>query len=112
MDISEFTPRQREVIVEMCKGKANKEIARELGMAEATVKLHLTEIFRTMGVSSRARAIILASDLPVTNREFVELTDLDILKEFTEATFNTMNSNTWHEKVIQFSRAIENKTKG
>jgi DNA-binding CsgD family transcriptional regulator len=112
MDIDQFTPRQKEVIIEMCKGKANKEIARSLQMAEATVKLHLTEIFRTMGVSNRARAIIMASDFPITVRESVPLTDLDILKEFTEATFNTMNSNTWHEKVIKFSRAIENKTKG
>lgn len=53
-----FTPRQKEVVSEMCKGKSNKEIARTLHISEATVKLHLTSIFIKLGVNNRTRAIV------------------------------------------------------
>ena len=112
MDQKQLTPRQRDVVTEMCKGKSNKEIARTLGMAEATVKLHLTEIFRTLEVKNRASAIIKASDLPVTEVEPVPpLTDEDILREFTNTTFNTLNES-WPDRVVKLGRAIEKRTRG
>lgn len=112
MDQSQLTPRQREVVTEMCKGKANKEIARTLCMAEATVKLHLTEIFKTLGVKSRAQAIIKASDFPVTTAEPIPpLTDLQILQEFTNTAFTTLD-NTWSDRVLKFGYAVERKTRG
>jgi DNA-binding CsgD family transcriptional regulator len=112
IEVDEFTPRQREVIVEMCKGKSNKEIARTLQIAEATVKLHLSEIFRTMGVRNRSSAIIQASDFPVTYPEPVPpLTELDILKQFADCTFETINLK-WHEKVIAFGQQIDNRARG
>jgi DNA-binding CsgD family transcriptional regulator len=112
IEVDEFTPRQREVIVEMCKGKSNKEIARTLQIAEATVKLHLSEIFRTMGVRNRSSAIIQASDFPVTYPEPVPpITELDILKQFADCTFETINLK-WHEKVIAFGKQIDNRARG
>lgn len=66
MDESHFTPRQREVLEQLCTGKSNKQIARALGMAEATVKLHLTEIFKTLGVTTRYQAVMKASNFQVT----------------------------------------------
>jgi DNA-binding CsgD family transcriptional regulator len=57
-----FTPRQKEVVSEMCKGKSNKEIARTLHISEATVKLHLTSIFIKLGVNNRTRAIVKVSE--------------------------------------------------
>jgi predicted transcriptional regulator len=87
----------------MCKGKSNKEIARTLGMAEATVKLHLTEIFKTIGVRTRAQAIIKASDFAVTTPE--PLTDLEILERFTDTAFDTVKDS-WSERVIKFGRAL------
>lgn len=112
MDQIQFTPRQRDVVTEMCKGKSNKEIARALGMAEATVKLHLTEVFRTLNVKNRASAIIKASDFPVTESEPAPpLTDLQIMEDFANTAFDTLSS-TWSDRIIRMGRAIEKRAKG
>jgi DNA-binding NarL/FixJ family response regulator len=55
-----LTPRQREVLALMCEGHSNKAIARILGMAEGTVKIHVTAILRAMNVTNRTQAVILA----------------------------------------------------
>lgn len=52
-----LTSRQKEVLEELLKGRASKEIARALDIAEGTVKIHLAAIYRTMGVRTRAEAI-------------------------------------------------------
>ena len=39
-------------------GKQNKQIAYELGLAETTVKAHVSEILRKLGVFSRTKAVI------------------------------------------------------
>ena len=53
-----FTQRQRDVIGELRKGRSSKEIARTLDIAEGTVKIHLAAIYRTLGVRTRAEAIV------------------------------------------------------
>lgn len=107
----DFTPRQRDVVEEMCKGKTNKEIARALTMAEATVKLHLTEIFRIMGVTNRSQAIIKACDFPVTKAEPKrDLTDLEILEEFTDLAF-TVGDVKWSRRVIMFGQALDRRVR-
>lgn len=52
-----LTIRQREVLNELLKGQASKEIARSLDIAEGTVKIHLAAIYRALGVRTRAEAI-------------------------------------------------------
>jgi DNA-binding NarL/FixJ family response regulator len=52
-----LTGRQREVLAELLKGRASKEIARSLDIAEGTVKIHLAAIYRALGVRTRAEAI-------------------------------------------------------
>jgi DNA-binding NarL/FixJ family response regulator len=52
-----LTTRQKEVLNELLKGQASKEIARSLDIAEGTVKIHLAAIYRALGVRSRAEAI-------------------------------------------------------
>jgi DNA-binding NarL/FixJ family response regulator len=52
-----LSARQREVLARLALGHSNKEIARELGMSEATVKVHLTAIFRVLNVANRAQAV-------------------------------------------------------
>jgi DNA-binding NarL/FixJ family response regulator len=51
-----LTPRQKDVLTLVVKGNSNKEIARELGLGEGTVKVHLASLFRTLGVRSRSAA--------------------------------------------------------
>jgi DNA-binding NarL/FixJ family response regulator len=52
-----LSTRQVEVLRLAAKGGSNKEIARQLAIAEATVKVHLGAAFRNMGVNNRARAV-------------------------------------------------------
>lgn len=58
-----LTPRQREVLRELVAGKPNKDIARSLGLSEPTVKAHLVQIFRMLGVRNRAQAALAGSRL-------------------------------------------------
>jgi DNA-binding NarL/FixJ family response regulator len=56
-----LTPRQIEVLALLARGRSNKMIARELDCAEATVKTHLTTIFKALNVSSRGEASAVAA---------------------------------------------------
>lgn len=53
-----LTARQREVHALLRRGLRNKQIARELGIAERTVKVHLGCIFVRLGVTSRLQAAL------------------------------------------------------
>jgi len=60
-----LTARQLDVLRLIAKGASNKLICRELGLAERTVKAHVTSIFRALKVTSRTQAAIAASNLGV-----------------------------------------------
>ena len=51
--LSELTPRQRQVAMDVVEGLSNREIAEQLGIAEPTVKVHLGNIFKKLDVKSR-----------------------------------------------------------
>ena len=51
-----LTRRQREVLQLLTHGKSNKEIARALGIAEATTKIHMAALVRALGVRNRTEA--------------------------------------------------------
>lgn len=55
-----LSAREREVLALLLRGLPNKLIARELGIAEKTVKTHLTSIFRLIGVTDRVQAVLWA----------------------------------------------------
>lgn len=55
-DAEQLTPRQREVLVWLVRGKSNKEIADLLGMAENTVRVHVAAILRHLDVKNRTEA--------------------------------------------------------
>ncbi|MGE3302014.1 MAG: response regulator [Hyphomonadaceae bacterium] len=56
-DVEGLTGRQRDVLGELMRGLSSKEIARNLSIAEGTVKIHLAAIYRAVGVRTRAEAI-------------------------------------------------------
>ncbi|MCB0998785.1 MAG: response regulator transcription factor [Acidimicrobiales bacterium] len=58
----ELTQREREVLGLVRRGLANKQIARQLGISERTVKAHLTSIFATIGVTDRTQAALWAAE--------------------------------------------------
>ena len=71
----EFTERQYAVLVRLCQGDPNKVIGRKLGMTETTVKVHVREIMRKLGVSNRTQVAIAASH--VCSDSAVELVPSD-----------------------------------
>ncbi len=60
--LEQLTERQREVLSKAVQGKANKIIAREMDISEATVKAHLSACFRALGVKNRTEAVFAAAN--------------------------------------------------
>jgi DNA-binding NarL/FixJ family response regulator len=58
----QLSSREREVLALASRGLANKQIGRTLGIAERTVKVHLGNVFRRIGVSDRTSAALWARD--------------------------------------------------
>jgi DNA-binding NarL/FixJ family response regulator len=62
-----LTDRQLDVLRLLAKGASNKAICRELGLAERTVKAHVTAVMRSLNVSSRTQAAVQAVRLGVAD---------------------------------------------
>ncbi len=60
---AKLTPAQRQVLIGLMDGRLNKQIAYEMQISEATVKAHVTAIFRKLGVRTRTQAVIAARSL-------------------------------------------------
>ncbi len=64
--LAALTPRERDVLILLVRGLANKEIARELVISTNTVKRYLKSIFEKLGVDSRAAAVAVAVSAGLT----------------------------------------------
>ena len=53
-----LTERQAQVLALMVRGLSNREIGEQLELSEGTVKIHVTAIFKTLGVASRTQALV------------------------------------------------------
>ncbi len=58
--LSDLTPQQMRILQLVCEGKLNKQIAYDLGIAETTVKAHISAILRKLKVQSRTQAVLIA----------------------------------------------------
>lgn len=70
--LASLTPQQQKIVRLICAGKANKQIAFELSLAEATVKAHITALLRRLDVRNRTQVAVLveaASGKPSDNPE-------------------------------------------
>lgn len=61
--VSSLTPSQYKVLCYMRDGLLNKQIGYNLDIAEATVKAHVTAIFRKLEINNRTQAVLIASQL-------------------------------------------------
>ncbi|WP_438466369.1 LuxR C-terminal-related transcriptional regulator [Marinomonas sp. PE14-40] len=61
--VSELTPSQYRVLCYLHEGLLNKQIAYELNISEATIKAHITAIFKKLGINNRTQAVLIASEL-------------------------------------------------
>lgn len=64
-----LSDREREVLLMVADGLANKQIARQLSISEKTVKAHLTSVFRRIGVTDRTQAALWAERNGLRQRE-------------------------------------------
>ena len=64
-----LTPRERQVLYEVARGRVNKQIAFDLGISEVTVKLHRSNVMRKIGASSIGELIRIWESLPAPMRE-------------------------------------------
>jgi pimeloyl-ACP methyl ester carboxylesterase/DNA-binding CsgD family transcriptional regulator len=55
-----LTARERTTLALLCEGRSNAQIAWHLGIAEKTVRNHISHLYRKLGVRSRAEAIVMA----------------------------------------------------
>jgi DNA-binding NarL/FixJ family response regulator len=60
-----LTPRQLEVLALLVKGCSNKDVASQMQLAEATVKMHVTAILKTLGVNNRTQAAMAVEKLGI-----------------------------------------------
>ena len=65
--ISTLTPQQYRVLCYVREGWLNKQIGFEIGITEATVKAHITAIFRKLGVTNRTQAVIELSKMSLND---------------------------------------------
>ena len=63
-----LSPRERELLSHIAAGASNKEIARALGVAESTVKIHVQHILRKLNLSSRVQVAVFAAENGVAAR--------------------------------------------
>jgi DNA-binding NarL/FixJ family response regulator len=66
--LDDLTKREREIANLVADGESNKIIARKLDITERTVKAHLTEVFRKLGVTDRLKlAVLISSEAETVN---------------------------------------------
>lgn len=59
---AQLSPREQEILRAIARGASNKLIARELGIAETTVKIHVQHVLRKLEVASRVQAAVIATE--------------------------------------------------
>ncbi len=63
--LSHLSPRELDILRGIALGESNKLIARHLGIAETTVKIHVQHVLRKLNVASRVQAAVIATGLPL-----------------------------------------------
>lgn len=68
-DKDRLTPREREILIFLARGASNKEIARNLDLAESTVKIHVQNILKKLNLLSRVQAAVYAVEHGLSGKE-------------------------------------------
>lgn len=67
--VKRLTKREKEVLIELAKGRSNKELADILHITEKTVKTHISNILSKLELSDRTQAALFAMRMGLTNKE-------------------------------------------
>jgi DNA-binding NarL/FixJ family response regulator len=65
--VGTLTPSQLKILIEIGKGKLNKQIAYDLNISEATVKAHITSIFKKLSINNRTQAVLFIKEHQLEN---------------------------------------------
>jgi len=65
--IETLTPSQLNILIEIGKGKLNKQIAYDLNISEATVKAHITSVFKKLSINNRTQAVLFIKEHQLRN---------------------------------------------
>lgn len=76
--VGKLTPHQFRVLMMLGEGLLNKQIAYQLSVSEATIKAHITAIFRKMNVSNRTQAVLAVQQLRIDSPSLSETTSADV----------------------------------
>lgn len=68
--IAQLTPQQLRVLTMIAKGDLNKQIAYQLNVKESTIKTHISEIFKKLGIINRTQAALLIQPLELHDDSF------------------------------------------
>ena len=60
--LAQLSPREQDILRGIARGASNKAIARDLGIAETTVKIHVQHVLRKLDVASRVQAAVIATE--------------------------------------------------
>ncbi|MGO1502825.1 MAG: helix-turn-helix domain-containing protein, partial [Marinobacter sp.] len=63
--LASLTPQQFRVLGMLAEGLLNKQIAYDLDVSEATIKAHITAVFRKLGVRNRTQAVIAIQQMEI-----------------------------------------------
>ena len=63
--VASLSPRELDVLRGIARGASNKEIGRDHGIAETTVKIHVQHVLRKLNVSSRVHAAVIATEIGI-----------------------------------------------
>jgi DNA-binding NarL/FixJ family response regulator len=66
--LNELTSREREVLLDVARGRSNDEIARALFIGQGTVKTHIAHILTKLGLRDRVQAVVFAYETGLTRR--------------------------------------------
>ena len=71
--VDSLTPRERQVFERVARGKMNKEIGRELGATERTIKAHRSNIMDKLQIATAAELVLIAERLGILAEQPAEI---------------------------------------
>jgi DNA-binding CsgD family transcriptional regulator len=74
-ELASLTGRQRQVVQLLCEARSNGDIAKQMGISEETVKLHLNRVYDAFGLGSRLEIVV--RFLPLLRKDAMDAADAD-----------------------------------
>lgn len=112
---SPLSKREKEVVELLLQGKSNKQIAFALGIAGSTVEFHLKNVYKKLGVSSRAEAILKLGKSTGLITENLRKSVVDVLDKRTDNDGNFILWKRWmsliQETVSTIKKEVEMKNR-